>query len=67
MGIFKNQLLNVVEWTDEKEGQLFWMWDNDEIKKGSKLVLRPGQDAIFIHNGAVEGVFEEDGTYDIET
>ena len=34
MGIFKNQLLNVVEWTDEKEGQLFWMWDNDEIKKG---------------------------------
>ena len=24
MGIFKNQLLNVVEWTDEKEGQLFW-------------------------------------------
>ena len=67
MGIFKNQLLNVVEWTDEKEGQLFWMWDNDEIKKGSKLVLRPGQDAIFIHNGAVEGVFKEDGTYDIET
>ena len=67
MGIFSNQLLNVVEWTDEKEGQLFWMWDNDEIKKGSKLVLRPGQDAIFIHNGAVEGVFEEDGTYDIET
>ena len=67
MGIFKNQFLNVGEWTDEKEGQLFWMWDNDEIKKGSKLVLRPGQDAIFIHNGAVEGVFEEDGTYDIET
>ncbi|MBR5360144.1 MAG: SPFH domain-containing protein, partial [Lachnospiraceae bacterium] len=46
---------------------LFWKWDNNEIKKGSKLIIRPGQDAIFLHNGAVEGVFEDDGEYDIET
>ena len=67
MGLFSNQLSNVVEWDETKEGVIFWKWPNDEIKKGSKLVIRPGQDAIFIHNGAVEGVFEEDGTYDIET
>lgn len=67
MGFLKNQLLNVVEWNETKEGVLFWKWDNDEIKKGSKLIIRPGQDAIFLHNGAVEGVFEDDGTYDIET
>ena len=67
MGFFKNQLLNVIEWNEEKEGVLFWKWDNDEIKKGSKLIIRPGQDAIFLHNGAVEGVFKDDGTYDIET
>lgn len=67
MGLFHNQLLNVIEWNEDKEGELFWKWDNDEIKKGSKLIIRPGQDAIFIHNGAVEGVFEQEGSYDIET
>ena len=67
MGFLKNQLLNVIEWNETREGVLFWKWDNEEIKKGSKLIIRPGQDAIFLHNGAVEGVFEDDGTYDIET
>jgi len=67
MGFIKNQLLNVVEWNEDREGVLFWKWDNNEIKKGSKLIIRPGQDAIFLHNGAIEGVFEDDGEYDIET
>jgi membrane protease subunit (stomatin/prohibitin family) len=67
MGFIKNQLLNVVEWNEDREGMLFWKWDNDEIKKGSKLIIRPGQDAIFVHNGAIEGVFEDEGTYDIES
>lgn len=67
MGIFSNQLLNVVEWDEKKEGVLFWKWPNDEIKKGSKLVIRPGQDAIFMYMGKIEGVFTDDGTYDIET
>lgn len=61
------QLANVVEWNETKEGVLFWKWQNQEIKKGSKLVIRPGQDAIFLWNGAVEGVFEKEGEYDIES
>ena len=48
MGFITNQLANVVEWNDQKEGQLFWKWQNQEIKKGSKLIIRPGQDAIFL-------------------
>ncbi|MCH5281588.1 MAG: SPFH domain-containing protein [Lachnospiraceae bacterium] len=67
MGFFQNQLLNVIEWDESKEGVIFWKWPNDEIKKGSKLFIRPGQDAIFLHNGRIEGVFEDDGEYDIET
>lgn len=67
MGFFSNQLLNVIEWDEAKDGVLFWKWNNDEIKKGSKLIIRPGQDAIFLHNGRVEGVFEDEGSYDIET
>nr|WP_239540836.1 SPFH domain-containing protein [Pullulanibacillus pueri] len=44
---------------------IFYKWNNDEIKKGSKLIIRPGQDAIFLNNGKIEGVFREDGEYDI--
>ena len=54
MGLFSNQLLNVVEWDETKEGVIFWKWPNDEIKKGSKLVIRPGQDAIFMYMGKIE-------------
>lgn len=67
MGLFSNQFSNVVEWNETREGVLFYKWQNQEIKKGSKLIIRPGQDAIFLYNGAVEGIFEDEGSYDIES
>ncbi len=67
MGLFSNQFSNVVEWNETREGVLFYKWQNQEIKKGSKLIIRPGQDAIFLYNGVVEGVFEDEGSYDIES
>lgn len=67
MGLFSNQLSNVVEWNETKEGVLFYKWQNQEIKKGSKLIIRPGQDAIFMYNGVVEGIFEDEGSFDIES
>ena len=67
MGFIANQLANVIEWADQKEGMLFWKWQNQEIKKGSKLIIRPGQDAIFLYNGVCEGIFEDEGNFDIES
>ncbi|MCM1175580.1 MAG: SPFH domain-containing protein [Blautia sp.] len=67
MGLFSNQFSNVVEWNEEKEGVLFFKWQNQEIKKGSQLIIRPGQDAVFLYNGVMEGIFEEEGSYDIES
>ena len=66
MGIL-NQFANVVEWEEFDEGMIFWKWTNKEIKKGSKLIIRPGQDAIFLFNGKIEGVFKDEGEYDIES
>ena len=45
MGLFKSQLSNVVEWEEYKDDCIFWKWTNKEIKKGSRLIIRPGQDA----------------------
>ena len=67
MGLFSNQFANVVEWEEYREDLIFWKWSNREIKKGSKLIIRPGQDAIFMYNGKVEGIFKEEGSYDIES
>lgn len=67
MGLFKNQFANVVEWEEFRDDMIFWKWTDKEIKKGSKLVIRPGQDAIFLNRGKIEGIFEDEGEYDIES
>lgn len=67
MGIFSGQLANVVEWQEFRDDMIFYKWSNKEIKKGSRLIVRPGQDAIFLNNGRMEGVFEDEGDYDIES
>jgi len=67
VGFFGNQLSNVVEWQEYRDDIIFWKWCNDEIKKGSRLIIRPGQDAIFMYNGKTEGVFRDEGSFDIES
>jgi len=74
MGLFdsikegvRGQLLNVVEWADMDDESIFYKWNNEEIKKGSKLIIRPAQDAIFLYQGRIEGIFTEEGEYDIQS
>ncbi|GBG05703.1 hypothetical protein PAT3040_00187 [Paenibacillus agaridevorans] len=67
MVFFKNQFANVVEWEEFRDDMIFWKWSNKEIKKGSKLIIRPGQDAIFVHNGRIEGIFQDEGDYNIDS
>jgi membrane protease subunit (stomatin/prohibitin family) len=67
MMFFRNQFANVVEWEEFRDDMIFWKWSNKEIKKGSKLIIRAGQDAIFLHGGKIEGIFENEGEYDIDS
>ncbi len=67
MGFFSNQLANVVEWTETGDQVIFWKWNNSEIKKGSRLIIRQGQDAIFMYQGKIEGIFRDEGAFDIES
>lgn len=66
MGLF-NQFANVVEWEEFNDEMIFWKWNNKEIKKSSRLIIKPGQDAIFLYNGKVEGIFTDEGNYEIDT
>lgn len=67
MGIFSKQFANLVEWQEFREDMVFYKWSNNEIKKGSRLIIRPGQDAVFLYNGKIEGIFKDEGDYDIES
>jgi membrane protease subunit (stomatin/prohibitin family) len=67
MGLFSKQFANVVEWQEFRDDMIFYKWNNDEIKKGSRLIIRPGQDAVFLYNGKIEGIFKDEGDYDIES
>ncbi|WP_339229646.1 SPFH domain-containing protein [Oceanobacillus sp. FSL K6-2867] len=67
MSFFRSQLSDVVEWEEFRDDMIFWKWSNREIKKGSKLIIRPGQDAVFLNSGRIEGIFQDDGDYDIES
>lgn len=67
MSFFRNQFANVIEWEEFRDDMIFWKWNNKEIKKGSRLIIRPGQDAVFFNNGKIEGIFEDEGDYNIES
>lgn len=58
---------DTIEWEEFRDDVLFYKWKNKEIKKGSRLVIRPGQHAVFFAGGKIEGIFKEEGTFDIET
>ncbi|MDB4292351.1 SPFH domain-containing protein [Maribacter sp.] len=68
MGI-KKQMRSVIQWENPKEYQLFFKFTDkgDELKNASKLIVHPGQGCIFTYEGKVEGVFEEEGLYDLAT
>lgn len=59
----KRQLRSVIEWKDMEEDALFYRWseNGDEIKNASKLIVGPGQGCIFVYEGRVVSVIEEEG------
>ena len=61
------QSKDTIEWTESGNDLLFHKWPNSEIKRGSRLVIRSGQKAIFYAGGRIEGIFEMAGTFDIVT
>jgi membrane protease subunit (stomatin/prohibitin family) len=58
---------DTIEWEEFRDDVLFYKWPSHEIKKGAKLIIRAGQDAIFFANGAIEGIFKDEGNFDVET
>lgn len=71
MGLFsfiRGQFIDIVEWAEETPGVLVHRFEryNNEIKNGARLVVRPGQMAIFVNEGQVADVLGP-GTHQLTT
>lgn len=67
MGLFGNQFASVIEWQEYRDDVIFWKLPNSEIRKNSRLIIKPGQSAVFLYNGRLEGVFTDEGDYEIDS
>ncbi|MBU8902660.1 MAG: SPFH domain-containing protein [Victivallales bacterium] len=71
MGLFntlRNEFIDIIEWPDMEAGILVHRFDrhDNEIKMNAKLVVRPGQRAVFVNEGQIADAFEP-GTYTLTT
>jgi membrane protease subunit (stomatin/prohibitin family) len=64
----KGELIDIIEWPVDRSDLLVWKFprDNNEIKNGAQLIVRPGQAAVFVDQGRVADVFQP-GQYRLTT
>jgi len=68
MDKLRAELVDIIEWVDDSRHTLVWRFPryHNQIKYGAQLIVRPGQMAIFVHQGKVADVFAP-GQYRLET
>jgi membrane protease subunit (stomatin/prohibitin family) len=68
LNMLKSEFIDIIEWPENEPGVLvhrFQRHDN-EIKMNAKLIVRPGQRAVFVNEGQIADAFEP-GTYTLTT
>ena len=60
LNILKNQLIEVIEWTDDSRDTLSYRWPDDdkEIKNGAQLIVRESQQVQFVAAGQYADLFQ---------
>ena len=71
MGLFSKlraEFVDIIEWIDDTRRTLVWRFPryHNQIKNGAQLIVRPGQVAVFVHQGQLADVFEP-GMHTLET
>lgn len=62
------ELVDIVEWIDDGRHTLVWRFPrfHNQIKQGARLIVRPGQEAVLVHQGRLADVFRP-GTHVLQT
>jgi membrane protease subunit (stomatin/prohibitin family) len=79
IGKLLGQFIDIIQWVDDTNDTLAYRFERqgNEIKNGAKLIVRPGQMAVFVNEGQVQEASSETnkgvadafgpGTYELET
>src|SRR6476469_8766289 len=64
----QGELIDIVEWLESSTDAMAWRFDrpDNEIKNGAKLIVRPGQLALFVEQGRVADAFQP-GSHELAT
>jgi len=65
----RGELIDIIEWLDDTRDTMVWRFPraDNEIKNGAKLIVREGQAAAFVNEGALADVFMQPGTFTLTT
>ncbi len=68
MDKLRGEIVDIIEWVDDSRTTLAWRFPRyqNEIKNGAKLIVREGQQAIFVHLGQMADTFNP-GMYELRT
>lgn len=68
MDKLKGELVDIIEWIDDSRSTLAWRFPRyqNEIKNGAQLIVREGQEAVFVYRGALADRFTP-GNYELKT
>lgn len=68
MAKMRGEVVDIIEWIDDSRTALAWRFPRyqNEIKQGAKLIVREGQQAVFVDQGKLADRFGP-GTYEIST
>ncbi len=66
--MFKKQFIDVIDWTEDRDGVLAYRWPvaDREIQSGAKLTVSESQMAVFVNEGNIADVFTP-GLYTLST
>ncbi len=64
----KGELVDIIEWIDDSRSTLAWRFPRyqNEIKNGAELIVREGQEAVFVYRGSLADKFEP-GHYTLDS
>jgi membrane protease subunit (stomatin/prohibitin family) len=68
IGKIKGEFVDIIEWLDDSRTTLAWRFPryNNEIKNGAQLIVREGQQAVFVYRGQLADRFQP-GHYELTT
>jgi membrane protease subunit (stomatin/prohibitin family) len=68
IGKIKGEFVDIIEWIDDSRTTLAWRFPryNNEIKNGAQLIVREGQQAVFVYRGQLADRFQP-GHYELTT